>query len=43
MNQSVFERGEAFIWQNARLLERQLFAYHFYDGGNSGVTSLPKR
>ena len=29
MNHTIFDRAEKFIYNNARLLERQLFAYHF--------------
>jgi len=33
----VFTRAEAFLWNNARLLERRLFAYHFQDGSREAV------
>src|SRR5688572_12186347 len=31
----VFARAEGFIWKNARLLDRRLFAYQF-KGGSAG-------
>lgn len=37
MNTTVFARAEEFIWQNARVLERQLFAYHFKSGSRAAV------
>lgn len=37
MNDTVFARAEQFLWQNARLLERQLFAYHFKGGSRANV------
>lgn len=40
MSQSILERAEAFIWKNARLLERQLFAYHFKGGSRESVLSI---
>lgn len=40
MNQSILERAEKFIWKNARLLERQLFAYHFKEGSRESVLSI---
>jgi hypothetical protein len=33
----VFMRAEIFIWSNARLLERRLFAYHFQGGSRQAV------
>src|SRR5512140_1304627 len=33
----MFTRAETFIWRNARLLERRLFAYHFKDGPRAAV------
>jgi hypothetical protein len=33
----VFQRAEEFIWKNARLLERRLFAYHFKGGSGDAV------
>jgi hypothetical protein len=33
----VFQRAEEFIWKNARLLERRLFAYHFKGGSGEAV------
>lgn len=39
MSQTVLERAETFIWKNARLLERHLFAYHFKDGPPAPVVS----
>ena len=37
MIHTIFEQAEAFIWKNARLLERQRFAYHFKDGSREAV------
>ena len=37
MGQSILERAEAFMWKNARLLERRLFEFHFMDGSPSAV------
>ncbi|MCE7982384.1 MAG: hypothetical protein DYG89_14415 [Caldilinea sp. CFX5] len=37
MSDTVFARAEQFLWQNARLLERRLFAYHFKDGSRADV------
>ena len=37
MGSSIFDRAETFIWQNARLLERQQFAYHFKGGSRASV------
>lgn len=37
MSDTVFARAEEFIWQNARLLERRLFAYHFKGGSREGI------
>ena len=37
MSRTVFERAEEFIWNNARLLERQRFAYHFKGGSREAV------
>lgn len=34
-----FERAEEFIWLNARLLERQLFDFHFRSGSSQAVHS----
>lgn len=34
---TLFARAETFIWNNARLLERQLFAYHFRGGSREAV------
>jgi hypothetical protein len=34
---NLFARAETFIWSNARLLERQLFAYHFRGGSRHAV------
>ncbi len=33
----VFTRAELFLWNNARLLERHLFAYHFQGGPREAV------
>ncbi|MCY4108634.1 MAG: hypothetical protein OXG11_06365 [Chloroflexi bacterium] len=37
MSQEILERAEQFIWKNARLLERQMFAFHFKDGSPDSV------
>lgn len=34
---AMFSRAGTFIWRNARLLERRLFAYHFKDGPRQAV------
>lgn len=34
---NVFTRAETFIWNNARLLERRLFAFHFRGGSREDV------
>ena len=34
---NLFAHAETFIWSNARLLERQLFAYHFRGGSREAV------
>lgn len=39
MSDTTFSRAEAFIWHNARLLERRLFAYHFKSGARQDVLS----
>lgn len=36
MNDTL-SRASDFIWRNARLLDRHLFAFHFYDGGREPV------
>ena len=36
---NAFERAEEFIWQNARLLERRLFDFHFRSGSSQAVLS----
>jgi hypothetical protein len=36
---NLFERGEEFIWHNARLIERQLFDFHFRSGSAQAVLS----
>lgn len=36
---NLFERAEEFIWQNARLLERRLFDFHFRSGSSPAVLS----
>jgi hypothetical protein len=33
----VFTRAETFLWNNARLLERRLFAYHFQEGSREAL------
>lgn len=35
----LFERAEKFIWNNARLLERRLFDFHFRSGSSQAVLS----
>lgn len=37
MSDDVFARAEAFIWSNARLLDRHLFAFHFRGGPREAV------
>lgn len=37
MSTSIFEQAEAFIWHNARLLDRRRFAFHFKDGSREDV------
>lgn len=37
MSDTIFARAETFIWQNARLVERRLFAYHFKGGSRQDV------
>jgi len=37
MMDDVFARAETFIWNNARLLERQRFAFHFKNGSRASV------
>lgn len=37
MGQAILERAEAFIWKNARLLERRLFEFHFKEGSRAAV------
>ena len=37
MVNKVFEPASDFIWRNARLLDRQRFAFHFLDGEKSAV------
>ena len=34
---NLFARAETFLWKNARLLERRLFAYHFQAGSRDAV------
>ncbi len=36
---NLFERAEEFIWHNARLIERQLFDFHFRSGSSQAVLS----
>jgi hypothetical protein len=36
---NLFERAEEFIWQNARLIERRLFDFHFRSGSSQAVLS----
>lgn len=37
---SIFEQGTRFIWENARLLERALFEYYFFDTSPDRVLSI---
>ena len=37
MGHTIFNRAEKFIYNNARLLERQLFAFHFKGGSREQV------
>ncbi|MEM7535191.1 MAG: hypothetical protein AAF639_23645 [Chloroflexota bacterium] len=37
MSNTLFTKAEDFIWKNARLLERRLFAYHFKEGAREDV------
>ena len=37
MDKTVFTRAEEFIWKNARLLDRHLFAYYFKGGSRDNV------
>lgn len=37
MSDDVFTRAERFMWANARLLERRLFAFHFHAGPREAV------
>lgn len=37
MSQDIFDRAAAFIWMNARLLDRRLFGYHFQGGAREDV------
>lgn len=37
MTASILTKAEDFIWSNARLLERQRFAFHFFGGPKSAV------
>lgn len=37
MSHAIFDRAEAFIWNNARLLDRQRFAYHFKGGSREAA------
>ena len=37
MTDRLFESASDFIWRNARLLDRQRFAFHFLDGEKSAV------
>ena len=34
---NLFARAETFLWSNARLLERRLFAYHFRGSSREAV------
>jgi hypothetical protein len=37
MSTSILESAETFIWNNARLLERHLFAFLFKEGSRQNV------
>jgi hypothetical protein len=37
---TAFEAGENFVWQNARLLERVIFSYHFLGGPADRVLAV---
>lgn len=37
MSDTVLARAEIFLWSNARLLERRLFAFHFHGGSREAV------
>ena len=39
MTTDTLKRAEPFIWKNARLLERRLFAYHFKGGSSVCVVT----
>ena len=42
MNPEIFSIAETFIWNNARLLERQLFTYLFHGGSSQAVIAALK-
>ena len=42
MDTSLFSRAEDFIWKNARLLERRIFAFFFLGGSDREVVSALK-
>lgn len=37
---TVLEKGARFVWQNARLLDRAIFEYHFLDGSPDRILSI---
>ncbi|MBI4926641.1 MAG: hypothetical protein HY835_02670, partial [Anaerolineae bacterium] len=39
MDELIFSRAADFIWKNARLLDRRLFAFDFLDGSAEAVVS----
>lgn len=38
----ILEKGENFIWENARFLERAMFNYHFYGGSGARILQILK-
>lgn len=38
----ILEKGTKFIWENARLLERAIFEYHFCDGSPERILEILK-
>ena len=42
MKVELLEKGENFIWENARLLERAIFSYHFYSGSDIRILEILK-
>jgi hypothetical protein len=37
---TILERGAGFIWENARLLERAVFEYRFFDGSPAHIVKI---